>query len=101
VGGVEGGGDRVEQAQRLGPRQAADLRQVIVEGRPGDQLHHLVRAAVGQLAEPQHPHDPGVGDRAGRPSLAHEPRAGVGVEGQGRVITLIATSADSTAWWAR
>ncbi len=93
---VVAGRQRVEdlggEPQRLGQRQAAAAgRYEVAQGAPFDVLHHQERhPAVGQflLAHVVHGHHMGVHESGGRPCLAPEPLAAVGVGSQERAHRL-------------
>ena len=78
---VERAGDRAQDRQRVGQRDRATGQQ-LVERLAVEKLHHVVLAAVRELAEREDVDDVAVADLVDRASLGHESRNDRGVRGE-------------------
>ena len=80
VRGVERLRDRAQDRQRLGERQLAAALEQRIERLAVEVLHHVVLAAVGELAEREDVDDVAVADLVDRARLGDEPRHHLGFD---------------------
>ncbi len=82
VGGLESGGELVEDLEGLTQGEPPLLVHVGPQVAPLEELHDQVQSPVGERAEVEHLHDVGVVDAVDRAGLGEEPRGHVRVRGE-------------------